>query len=393
MIAQTPPYRFLVGHSTTCAENPSENRALPSQKPPNSQIALQFSGGPQQFSGGPQQFSGGPPPKKQQFTGGPQQFSGGPQQFTGGPGRQDQPKTPFNPLKIKEKINLPPRHERHDRKYLKTLRKRGLAQGCVTCVKKMRPLGPNTPTSLSARLSKVTALLADFTRSSAATMLPILLVAAVNGDPALAWSTNGNFARNGSKSTSGNWTLPTGRWNREQTFVLHSPAKESTKVRTAVYQMRTERLLSLIASVEAPTMQYNAVHHSARNRPPALPTQMTIAQIRKWIEKTPGQQHAIGRYQIIPSTLSALAAKHQIAPNRVFDKSLQDLFALSLLADAEYADFLSGKLQHEKFMDNLAKIWAAFPLSNGKSAYDGVAGNKAQISRQEFERKLRKIYP
>ena len=63
------------------------------------------------------------------------------------------------------------------------------------------------------------------------------------------------------------------------------------------------KLRSLIALAEAGAAGYDAVQYAARIKPPKRPTQMTLADIIRWIEDTPGQHHAIGRYQIIPSTL------------------------------------------------------------------------------------------
>ena len=70
---------------------------------------------------------------------------------------------------------------------------------------------------------------------------------------------------------------------------------------------QVDRLLSLIARAEAGSAGYNAVQHGARVRPAALPTQMTLGEIYQWIDDTPGQPHAIGRYQFIPPTLRRVA--------------------------------------------------------------------------------------
>ncbi|MEL6312237.1 MAG: hypothetical protein AAFQ17_07745 [Pseudomonadota bacterium] len=69
-----------------------------------------------------------------------------------------------------------------------------------------------------------------------------------------------------------------------------------------------------------------------------------------------------------------------------FSKAVQDRMASVLLAEAGYARFLSGRLSRDDFMDNLAGIWAGFPMRNGKSRYHGLAGNRATISRAEFTR-------
>jgi len=66
---------------------------------------------------------------------------------------------------------------------------------------------------------------------------------------------------------------------------------------------KAARLHDLIAQAEAGAMGYDAVQHGAHVKPPKHPTQMTLGEIYAWIRATPGQPHAIGRYQFIPATL------------------------------------------------------------------------------------------
>lgn len=153
------------------------------------------------------------------------------------------------------------------------------------------------------------------------------------------------------------------------------------------------KLHKLIAHAEAGSRDYNAYHQSARVPPPALPTEMTLAQIFKWIEDTPGQHHAIGRYQFIPSTLADLQRRTGLGPSTRFNRSTQDALATILIYDAGFERFQSGTLTRYDFMANLAKIWAGFPLSNGRSAYHGYAGNKATITRKAYETYMAQIFP
>ena len=167
-------------------------------------------------------------------------------------------------------------------------------------------------------------------------------------------------------------------------------AYSTWKLRRSVGQ--TGQLLDLIAFAEAGKAHYNAVHFGARKRPPGQPTDLTIGQIIKWIKATPGQPHAIGRYQFIPSTLAWLVARSKISENTRFDEGTQDALANLLLHDAGYAKFVTGKLSMRRFMDNLAKIWAGLPLKNGRSAYDGYAGNRATITRSFYEAQMKAIF-
>ena len=153
------------------------------------------------------------------------------------------------------------------------------------------------------------------------------------------------------------------------------------------------KLRALISYAEAASAGgYDAVHSSAAIKPPKRPTLMTIAEIQRWVSATPGQQHAIGNYQIIPATLESLVARTGLPKDTLFSVTTQDALANVLIADAEYVQFLDGKISIAKFMDNLAQIWAGLPLGNGKSAYDGLAGNKATISRATFDLHMRSIF-
>jgi hypothetical protein len=151
-------------------------------------------------------------------------------------------------------------------------------------------------------------------------------------------------------------------------------------------------LLDLIALAEAGPDGYDAIHMGAGIRTPRPPTDMTLAEIFDWIRATPGQPHAIGRYQFIPSTLAELVRLESINLDEKFSPEIQRQLALRLIMDAGYSDFENGRLNQGQFMDRLARIWAGLPLANGRSAYHGYAGNQATISRAEFERIMTEIY-
>ena len=151
-------------------------------------------------------------------------------------------------------------------------------------------------------------------------------------------------------------------------------------------------LRSLITLAESHKRGYDAIHGSATRLPAKRPTELTIAEILAWIDATPGQHHAIGFYQIIPSTLKSLIARSGISPTTTFTPKVQDYLGEILLADAGYNEFVAGKLPATDFMDNLAKIWAGFPMANGRSAYHGKAGNRATIKRAFFETEIGRIF-
>lgn len=156
---------------------------------------------------------------------------------------------------------------------------------------------------------------------------------------------------------------------------------------------RVAQLRALIARAEAGPMDYNAVQHGARIKPPALPTQMTIRQIDDWIKDTPGQPHAIGRYQFIPETLRRVVRELGLDPNTRFAPQVQDHLADVLLAEAGLHAFLAGDLPRQAFMNNLAEIWAGLPNDTGRSHYHGHAGNKATMTWAYFDAQMAGIFP
>ncbi|SCZ69679.1 hypothetical protein SAMN04488118_109125 [Epibacterium ulvae] len=152
-------------------------------------------------------------------------------------------------------------------------------------------------------------------------------------------------------------------------------------------------LMNLIAEAEAGKSGYDAVNYGARIKPPKRPTEMTIGEIYAWIKQTPGQPHAIGRYQFIPATLRRLVKFQGVSLQDRFSPDIQDQLAHQLLEEAGLSDFREASMPRETFMLNLAKIWAGLPMSNGRSYYEGYAGNSAVLSWSHFSTEFRRIFP
>lgn len=150
---------------------------------------------------------------------------------------------------------------------------------------------------------------------------------------------------------------------------------------------------NVIGRAESHRDGYDAVQHGAKRRPPKPPTQMTLGEIFEWIKATPGQPHAIGRYQFIPKTLGRLVTILDLGPEARFTPALQDRLSDILLAEAGLHDLRAGEMSRKQFMNNLAQIWAGLPTSSGKSHYHGYAGNRASITWAEFDRELARVFP
>lgn len=149
------------------------------------------------------------------------------------------------------------------------------------------------------------------------------------------------------------------------------------------------RLRDMIARAEAGRAGYDAVQHGAQVKPPEPPTQMTMGEIFDWIDATPGQPHAIGRYQFIPTTLRRLAERLGLERKARFTPAVQDRLGDMLLADAGLERVRRGEMMQEAFMLNLAKIWAGLPTSSGRSYYHGLAGNKAVMGYDAYARQVK----
>jgi muramidase (phage lysozyme) len=153
------------------------------------------------------------------------------------------------------------------------------------------------------------------------------------------------------------------------------------------------QLRSLIARAEAGSKGYDAVQYGAHILPDRAPTTLTLQQIFDWIDDTPGQPHAIGRYQFIPPTLRRLVAQLDLSHEKRFTPFVQDQLADILLQEAGLARFMSRELGRQAFMNNLAKIWAGLPNDSGESHYHGYAGNKAAMTWGAFDAQMALIFP
>jgi hypothetical protein len=209
------------------------------------------------------------------------------------------------------------------------------------------------------------------------------------------WSDNGNFNLKPKLQTSSEWLFGREEWTYQAAFEKSAMGYEFKLAdipKAFAGETQIDQLLSLIASVEAPHREYDAVHYLAKIKPPKKPSDMTVGEIVDWIDATPNQYHAIGRYQVIPATLAYLINAEKVELSRVYDKSLQDQFALRLLKDAGWNKFEDGQMSLQAFMERVARVWAGFPLSNGKSAYDGVAGNRAVITWDRYMTAMQTIF-
>lgn len=144
--------------------------------------------------------------------------------------------------------------------------------------------------------------------------------------------------------------------------------------------------LRLLGRVEGPE-GYTTITRATRMRPPAPLTNMTIAEVmdfQKKIRASGAKSSAMGRYQFIYKTLRHYVDSEEIDPSLPFDRYTQDTLARLEMRRCGFYDHVVSDI---RVANCLAAVWAALPLVSGpkagKSKYQGLAGNKALVSRNE----------
>ncbi len=117
----------------------------------------------------------------------------------------------------------------------------------------------------------------------------------------------------------------------------------------------------------------------------------TVGQImayqRRWL-------YAVGRYQLIPSTLRFAVTHSKVQKLDMFTPETQDklMAALVLHKRPAIGGYLKGDHNSVKLaMDETAREWASVEFRNGRGYYDGIGGNRANISRVALEKVLKEI--
>lgn len=86
---------------------------------------------------------------------------------------------------------------------------------------------------------------------------------------------------------------------------------------------------------------------------------------------------ALGRYQIIRTTLRTMRQQLGLTGREKFDAEMQDRLACYLLGQRGIDKWLAGRLKLDTLIGNLAQEWASIPKPNGKGHY---AGQNAGVS-------------
>ncbi len=165
----------------------------------------------------------------------------------------------------------------------------------------------------------------------------------------------------------------------------------SMNQRLQVDPVSAKPLLDLIARVESKG-NYNAYFGNAGNTSITF-TEMSVDQVMQWQEDFIAAGHpssAVGRYQIISTTLKGLVKQLNIDTNQPFNEAMQDRMAVALLERRGATEYVNNQIDEQQFAAELAKEWAALPRVVGdrpeQSYYAGDGLNKALVKVDEVLR-------
>lgn len=80
---------------------------------------------------------------------------------------------------------------------------------------------------------------------------------------------------------------------------------------------------------------------------------------------------AIGRYQIVRTTLRPMKAQLRLSELSLYDEDTQDRLARYLLWGRGIDDYCEGRLSEDKMLLELAREWASLPTPSGSGYYGG----------------------
>ena len=149
-------------------------------------------------------------------------------------------------------------------------------------------------------------------------------------------------------------------------------------------------LLTFVQSLEAPG-GFNQVSGGALEDLENMTVNEVLDLQRSMIRNKETPSSAVGGMQIIRKTLAGLVESNNLTGDEFFTEDLQRQLGIALMEGRGLQKYLNGKITADQFADNLAKEWAALPLSNGRSAYAGVGKNKALTDRATVLKEISKL--
>jgi len=186
----------------------------------------------------------------------------------------------------------------------------------------------------------------------------------------------------------------------EKAAIVAKIQSESNALASAIPSVNS--LSGLIASGESATAGYNAYNKGTVDNkviPSDKPVDLqalTIAEIQSRQALSITNQDrlgAVGKYQLIASTLKDAVAALKLSSDTQFDAATQERLFSEYLLDAKrpsVKQYITGKTNDINVAQlNLAQELAAVPNpATGKSYYDGKGGNKATLTTPQVQTAL-----
>lgn len=155
-------------------------------------------------------------------------------------------------------------------------------------------------------------------------------------------------------------------------------------------------LLDLIAKHEG---DYNSVNRGyAGDTPGGIQSLTGLTFDQYTVGEVIDMQHsnlgAVGRYQMIRTTLEFAVDNSDVDRSDMFTPSTQDKLVMALIMHKRPAIgsyLLSEHDDIDSAVYEMAREWASMEYRNGYGYYDGFSGNKAHITRTELSAVLKKV--
>lgn len=168
---------------------------------------------------------------------------------------------------------------------------------------------------------------------------------------------------------------------------LNDSSKADTEISATskIYDKTLGKFLDFIGKAEG--AGYNTLFGGKTNSALTEMNLKEVLQYQNQLYKENKISSAVGKYQIIESTLKAAMTRLGLKGEEKFSPELQDLIAKDLIKERmkQAIDKKTGKVDRKKFLIQLAKEWASLPLESGLSNYAGDKVNKATVRRKEYE--------
>lgn len=164
-----------------------------------------------------------------------------------------------------------------------------------------------------------------------------------------------------------------------------------------------QSLLDMIARYEGGVNGYDVVYGGSVIQPPRPITSMTVQQVRNWQDdsvRAGSASSAVGKYQIIRSTMDLLIARGVLRRGELFNREAQERAGRFLLERRGLDEYQAGQIDDREFGQRLSQEWASLPAvfsdrggrpAQGQSYYAGDGLNSAHYGINDLLDAVRSI--